>query len=76
MVVRDPFSRIASTFLDKYYLPDLWPNEVVDLLRRTKARSKDPPLTSPDINDFLRKDYEFILKTFGDEVDDTRCSCQ
>ena len=74
-VVREPFSRLISTYLDKVWLPDLWHSDVEEFLK--KLRLRGPHLSKralksikPD-KDFLRTELEWVHRKFGNESEHT-----
>ncbi|KAK0067608.1 carbohydrate sulfotransferase 11 [Biomphalaria pfeifferi] len=54
MVVRDPFSRLLASYLDKIYLPNFWSNEAQYIQRGRRKCSAD----------FLRKHFEQMASKF------------
>ena len=54
MVIRDPFSRLLSSYLDKAYLPDHWDTWMVKFSKLVQRR---------DDNDFLRRHFDHLHST-------------
>ncbi|XP_055901423.1 carbohydrate sulfotransferase 10-like [Biomphalaria glabrata] len=54
LVVRDPFSRLLASYLDKVYLPDFWSFEAKEIQRGRRECSSD----------FLRKHFEQMASKF------------
>ncbi|KAH9489738.1 hypothetical protein Btru_057110 [Bulinus truncatus] len=59
LVTRDPFSRLLSTYLDKFYLPDFWFSEA-----RKMIRNRAPNETICE-TDFLRVHFTKMASRFG-----------
>lgn len=70
LVVRDPFSRLVSAYLDKAYLPDFWATEIRGLLKEKGLRGGGWLVGGgrDDSGDFLRADLEKIQRLFGQGV--------
>ncbi|KAH9489741.1 hypothetical protein Btru_057114 [Bulinus truncatus] len=63
LVVRDPFSRLLSSYLDKIYLPDFW-SSVSEVILKARGTCNF---------DFLRNHFESMALLFEAKVDST-CS--
>ncbi|KAK0055507.1 carbohydrate sulfotransferase 8 [Biomphalaria pfeifferi] len=78
LVVRDPYSRLLSAYLDKFYLPNFWHSEALRLIKM-----RDSPIFAHVIGagrpDFLRRHYDEVYKLFPTEAaggfsrNDTTC---
>ena len=71
IVARDPFSRLASAYLDKTYLPDFWLTEMRPLMLKNRLRNNTShhsteKQTEVELDqDFLRDHLETVHWKFG-----------
>ncbi|XP_059158198.1 carbohydrate sulfotransferase 11-like [Physella acuta] len=58
IVTRDPFSRLLSSYLDKFYLPDFWLAEAISMIRNRTGHQANCH------TDFMRGHFDNMAKIF------------